>query len=94
MEQSLYRYALFLVLVLLAGGLFAQQPEENPNPDPGGGGSGGGCYVCRGVIYPNGTAIWYCGGPDQGGWGETYCITESYDGTTYCQAFGDSCCVD
>lgn len=89
-----YRVVVIAVLLAVAGGAFAQ-PGEEQNIDPGSGdGSGGGCYVCRGMYYEDGTVVWSCASPDPGGSGTDRCSADCYDNTCYCQSYGNWCCVD
>lgn len=54
-----------------------------------------GCYVCKMVVARDGSYTYtYCDRPEAGSWGSNRCIVESYGSYTYCQDYGDPCCID
>jgi hypothetical protein len=89
------RIATFSSLMVLAMTAIRQAPPPE-NPDPGGGGAGGGgCNVCRGTYnIDTGQSNTWCGSPDSGSWGSQYCEVLTYPEATYCQTWGNPCCVD
>ncbi len=92
MKAITFHLAALLVAALFTVALNAQ--VENIDPNGGGGGGGSSCNVCRGTWWGNGVMQLSCGSPDPGGWGRDHCSVDSYPEGTYCQAYGNDCCVD
>jgi hypothetical protein len=94
MKFKYLRIATFIVAALLATGLTAQGPIENPDPNPGGAGGVPPCQTCYGAGGGSYAGI-NCGSPFGGGWGTDYCYIDHSDPqAAYCFSVGHDCCVD